>query len=178
MQNLKTVSIGFIILFACNVQAADWRAMLGRSGFLGQVSAGVSYEWTPEHATDFLLGSYTMGGDRHVQSNLMYRYTRWHVPVKQDVWRPIQFGAFVVYANNNDKYFLKSPDVYPESNYYDGTAIRYGAEFSSTYTWYPLRLGLGYHLRIFDNGLIAIFNNSNRDLQYYVSSGFSLQYVF
>lgn len=166
------------MLSSVQVRAGDWRAVVSRAGFLGVVAAGASYEVNPYHAVDFLLGSYSMGGDRHLQSNFLYRYSRWQVPVGADVWRPVQFGAFIVYANNNDKFFLKSPEVYPERNYYDGTAIRYGAEVTSTYTWYPLRFGLAYHLRIFDNGLIAIFNNSNRDLQYYISSGFSLQYVF
>lgn len=166
------------LLFSLNSFAGQWRAVLSRAGFLGVAALGVSYEITPDHAVDFLLGSYTMGGDRHLQSNFMYRYSHWHVAIGEDEWRPVQFGAFLVHASNNDKFFMKSPDIYPESNYYDATAIRYGAEVGSTYTWYPLRLGLSYHLRIFDNGLIAIFNNSNRDLQYYISSGVSLQYVF
>jgi hypothetical protein len=177
LQNLKIIFL-FLALLSSGPARAEWRAMVERAGFLGKVAAGTSYEFNPEHAVDYLLGMYEIGNDHYYQSNLMYRYSHWNVPVRKDVWRPLQLGAFVVYAMNNDRYFMDSPDVYPESNYYDGTAIRYGTEFSSTYTWYPSRIGLGYHIRIFDNGIIAIFNNSNRDLQYYISSGFSLQYVF
>lgn len=176
MQNFK-IAFLFSFFFSLSAQA-EVRALVSRAGFLGKVAAGLSYEINPQHAVDYLLGGYEIGNEIYYQSNLMYRYSRWNVPVQKDMWRPIQIGAFMVYAMNTERYFMTSPDVYPEKNYYDPTALRYGAEFSSTFTWYPSRIGVGVHIRIFDNGVIAIFNNSNRDLQYYISSGMSLQYVF
>ncbi|WP_253715809.1 hypothetical protein [Bdellovibrio bacteriovorus] len=178
MQNLKITILIFSFFFSLPAFSSEWRAVLERAGFLGKYALGVSYEPTLNHAVDYLLGAYQIGGENFYQSNFMYRYSRWHVPVHGHSWRPLQMGAFMVVAMNNDRYFMKSPDQYPESNYYDFTAVRYGIEFGSTFTFFPSRLGLGYHLRVFDNGVVAIFNNSNRDLQYYISSGISLQYLF
>lgn len=83
-----------------------------------------------------------------------------------------------MYAMNDKKYFLRSPGKYPYPEYYDETALRYGLEFGTTLTFMPSRLAIGYRVRIFDNGVIAAFNKNNRDLQYYISSGLSLQYLF
>lgn len=152
--------------------------MIERAGFMGFLAAGVSYEWTPEHATDVSLGGYDIGNDTYYQTNIGYRYSRWVTPLKGNEWRPLQFGGFAVYALNTDRFFIRSPDKYPSKGYYDETALRYGAEFGSTLTFFPSRLAIGYRVRIFDNGLIAMFNNSNRDIQYYISSGFTLQYLF
>ncbi len=158
--------------------ADDWRLLTTRAGFFGQYSLGLSYEWTPQHALDCTLGTYQIELENYYQSNVAYRYSRWQIPFYGHDWRPIQFGAFLVYAMNQDKYFLKSPEKYPYPEYYDETALRYGLEFSSTITFKPSRVGFGYHFRIFDNGVIASFNSSARNLQYYSSSGLSLQYLF
>ncbi|WP_235046187.1 hypothetical protein [Bdellovibrio bacteriovorus] len=167
-----------MLLLGLSAQAGDWRALVERAGFMGTVAAGVSYEWEPEHAVDFSVGAYPLDDQTYYQTNFVYRYSRWNSPVGEDMWRPLQFGFFTAYSLDQDHYFMKSPDKYPYPEYYDWTALRYGLEFGTTYTFMPSRIGLAYRIRIFDNGVIALFNNSNRDLQYYVSSGFSLQYLF
>lgn len=173
------VSLLSLLFFAIvSAEAAEWRAIIERAGFLGFVAAGASYEWSPEHAVDLSLGAYPIGDDTFYQTNFVYRYSRWNSPVQDDVWRPLQFGFFMVYSLDSERYFIDSPDKYPYPKYYDFTALRYGLEFGTTYTFKPSRIGIAYRIRIFDNGVIAIFNNSRRDLQYYVSSGFSLQYLF
>lgn len=177
MPKLKIVILLFLFFLSVNAQA-EVRLMFQRSGFVGKYALGASYEFNPKHAVDYLLGVYQIEDEDFYQSNLMYRYSRWNVPFYSNSWRPIQFGFFMVYAMNQDKYFLKSPGKYPYPKYYDETALRYGAEFSSTFTMWPSGIAIGYHLRVFDNGIIAAFNNRNRDLQYYTSSGISLQYVF
>lgn len=177
MRKLKIVILFLSVLFGTSAQA-EVRLLFQRSGFVGKYSIGVSYEFTPQHAVDYLLGVYQIDNEDFYQSNFIYRYSRWNVPFYGSTWRPIQFGFFMVYAMNQDKYFLNSPSKYPYPGYYDETALRYGAEFSSTFTYWPTGIAIGYHIRVFDNGLIAAFNNSNRDLQYYMSSGVSFQYVF
>ncbi|WP_413583108.1 hypothetical protein [Bdellovibrio sp. HCB288] len=167
-----------LIFVASPAHSGEWRALIERAGFMGFLAAGVSYEWTQEHATDVSLGGYHIDNETYYQTNIGYRYSRWVTPLKGNEWRPLQFGGFAVYALNTDRYFLSSPDKYPSKGYYDETALRYGAEFGSTLTFFPSRLAIGYRVRIFDNGLIAMFNNSNRDIQYYISSGFTLQYLF
>lgn len=179
MQNSKIALTIFLILFAAlPSRAGDWRLMATRAGFYGQYSLGFSYEWAAHHAVDCSIGTYQIDLENYYQSNLGYRYSRWQIPFYGNDWRPLQFGAFLVYAMNQDKYFLRSPGKYPYPEYYDETALRYGLEFSSTITFKPSRIGLGYHFRIFDNGVIASFNNSARNLQYYSSSGISVQDLF
>ncbi|WP_373998079.1 hypothetical protein [Bdellovibrio bacteriovorus] len=178
MLNYQALALAFLFLFVSSAHADDWRAVVERAGFMGTVAAGASYEFEPEHAVDLSLGGYPIDDEVFYQANLVYRYSRWNTPVREDVWRPLQFGFFLVYALNSDKYFLESPDKYPYPDYYDFTALRYGAEFGTTYTFMRSRIGISYRIRIFDNGVIAIFNNNNRDLQYYISSGLSLQYLF
>ncbi|KHD86999.1 MAG: hypothetical protein OM95_16895 [Bdellovibrio sp. ArHS] len=167
-----------MMFFFSSAQADEWRAVVERSGFLGTFAAGASYELEPEHAVDLSLGGYSVDDEILYQANFIYRYSRWNTSVGPDVWRPLQFGFFLVYALNSDRYFIESPDKYPYPEYYDFTALRYGFEFGTTYTFMRTHIGLAYHLRIFDNGAIAVFNNSNRDLQYYISSGVSVQYLF
>lgn len=179
MQNAKIVLfIVLIVLAGGSAHAGDWRLMATRAGFYGQYSLGLSYEWNPRHAVDYSIGTYQIDLENYYQSNLGYRYSHWQIPFYGNDWRPLQFGAFLVYAMNQQRYFLKSPGKYPYPEYYDETALRYGLEFSSTITFKPSRIGLGYHFRIFDNGVIATFNNSARNLQYYSSSGISVQYLF
>ncbi|WP_347358597.1 hypothetical protein [Bdellovibrio sp.] len=178
MRNLKALIFFAVLTTSLQAPAADWRALFERAGFLGKYAIGASYEWAPEHAVSYLLGNYQIEDEDFYQSNLIYRYSRWNTDFFGHHWRPLQFGFFLVYAMNNQKYFLKSPDKYPYADYYDETALRYGVEFGTTLTFMPSRLGLGYYIRVFDNGVIANFNNSKRDLQYYISSGLSLQYLF
>jgi hypothetical protein len=158
--------------------AADGRIVFERAGFLGQYALGGSYEITPEHAVDLMVGVYHVSSNDYYQTSLIYRYSRWNTTFYGNNWRPLQFGIFATYSLDQDRYFMKSPGKYPDPNYYDETALRYGAEISSTFTFMPIGIGIGYHLRIFDSGIIAMFNNSNRDVQYYISSGISLQYLF
>ncbi len=178
MQPFTKALIIFSMLWSFSANASEWRAILERAGFMGTVAVGGSYEWVPEHALDLTLGGYGVDNEVFYQANLAYRYSRWNTPTNGDMWRPLQFGLFSVYALNTDRYFLKSPSKYPSKGYYDETAFRYGIEFGTTYTFLPSHFGIGYRLRIFDNGLIAMFNNTNRDIQYYISSGVTLQYLF
>jgi hypothetical protein len=159
-------------------QATPWSLVVQRAGFLGVAAAGFGYNITENHQLEYTLGTYPIAEKNYYQSNFIYRYSHWNTPVEGHMWKPIQIGFFIVYAMNSEKYFITSPDKYPYPKYYDETALRYGVELGSSFTFAVTRIGIGYYIRIFDNGLIAAFNNSNRDLQYYVSSGFSLSYTF
>lgn len=156
---------------------AEWRALAERAGFFGKYSLGVSYEWNNTQATDLLIGTYEVADKNYYQANFAYRYSRWEVPFYGHSWRPVQLGGFIVASLDNGRFFVTSPSKYPYPEYYDETAVRWGAELGSTFT-FKSRFAIGYRLRIFDNGLIALYNNTNRDLQYYISSGLSLQYAF
>lgn len=153
--------------------------MAERAGFYGSIAFGGSYEFNDRHAVDFSIGEYLNDQHRYHQSNLSYRYSRWQMDFDQNkIWRPLQIGVFTVRSWDGRNYFLTSPGKYPYEQYYDETALRYGVEFGSTFTFTDYNFGISYRLRILDSGLIALYNNRNRDLQYYISSGLSFQYVF
>jgi len=145
---------------------------------MGTVSAGPIYEFNPYHAMAFTVGSYQNGRSHYAQLNLAYRYSRWQFERPGVLWRPLQIGLFAIYSTDQDRYFIKSPDKYPESGYYDETALRGGLEFGSTIILHNYHLGLAMYLRILDNGITAIVNNVHCDLQYYSSTGIAVHYVF
>ncbi len=175
---MSYIKIILFLLFSATASSqAEWRALAERAGFFGKYSLGASYEWNQTQAVDLLIGTYEVADASYYQANFAYRYSRWEVPFYEHNWRPIQFGGFIVTSLDNGRFFITSPSKYPYPEYYDETALRWGAELGSTFT-FKNRFAIGYCLRIFDNGLIAIYNNSNRDLQYYISSGLSLQYAF
>lgn len=155
-----------------------YRWILEKAGFFGDYATGVSVDWNDRHATDLSLGRYRIDDSYSKQLNLSYRYSRWQVLFRGDEWRPVQYGAFVIHSIGDDRFFSRSPSKYPYPDYYDPTAFRFGMEFSSTWTFKPENIALALRLRVFDTGLIAGFNNENRNLQYFSSSGLSLQYVF
>lgn len=148
-----------------------------QAGFLGTYAVGGGYLFKDRHAIEFLVGVYPESGESHYQGNLIYRYTRWSVPLKTISWRPLQIGAFIIRSWDQDKYFLRSPSQYPENGYYQPTVLRFGLEFGTTVN-FSSHLGFSYRFRILDNGIVALYNNSNKDLQYYTSSGLALQYFF
>ncbi len=147
------------------------------AGFLGTYSLGGGYSFNEKHSLEFLIGTYN-NGRAHYQSNLLYRYSRWSVPFKNRTWIPLQIGVFILQSWDHKNYFNKSPEPYPEENYYESTLIRSGLELGSTILVPEYNLGISYRYRMLDNGLVAIYNNTNRDLQYYTSSGLGLQYYF
>lgn len=100
------------------------------------------------------------------------------MPWENRLWTPLQFGVFFIYSLDGYHFFANSPSQYPSSGYYDETRYRYGAELGSTFAFLSSGIELGYRLRILDNGMVAIYNNAHKDLQYYVSSGLELRYRF
>lgn len=179
MQKLQIALFYLMTLIFINpALAANVRATLAHAGFFGKVSLGISYEFSDQHAADISLGGYEISDHLYYQLNLAYRYSPWTVPFGKHQWRPIQTGIFAVYSLDHDRYFFKSPGKYPYDNYYEQTILRYGVEFSSTMTFLPYNVAISYHVRVFETGVIANFNNQHKDLEFYISSGVSLQYLF
>ena len=133
------------------------------------------YEHAIHHDFEISLGAYSAGTGDKYQSNLAYRYSPWRVSCVNFNWEPIQIGAFALYSWDR-RFFLKTPDKYPTDNYYEQTAFRWGLEQGSSFSFLNERWHLALTLRIIDNGIVAIYNNANRDLQYYLSSGLRLEY--
>lgn len=157
---------------------ADWLLTVNRMGFFGAWGAGAIYEWSERHAGEVSLGGYWNGGTEYIQSNLAYRYTRWRIEDSGRAWNPLELGIFAIRSWDQKSYFLQSPEKYPYENYYDQTRLRFGVEFGSVAAFKEWHLEVAYHVRVLDNGLVATYNNSRKDLQYYVSSGVAIRYRF
>ncbi len=147
-------------------------------GFLGEFGAGMIYEWESPHSVEVSIGAYKIQNHDQWQSNLAYRYSCWKIERENKHWVPMQIGFFTTRSWDSEHYFLEGPSQYPYSNYYDQTAFRWGIEFGSVLTYMNTGIAIAYHLRVLDTGLIAIYNNGRKDLQYYVSSGLALRYHF
>lgn len=147
-------------------------------GFLGEFGVGAIYEWESPHSVELSIGSYRIDSKDQWQSNLAYRYACWKIERHNKQWTPMQIGFFTMRSWDSEHYFLEGPSQYPYSNYYDQTAFRWGIEFGSILKFMNTGIAVAYHLRVLDTGIIAIYNNGQKDLQYYVSSGLALRYYF
>lgn len=165
------------LLLSFSVQA-KWVANFERAGFLGSYALGVGYETESRHAFEGSIGTYSNDGKNQYQTNLLYRYSGWEITGNNKTWRPLQVGVFTIRSWDRENYFTKSPDQYPYEGYYDFTAFRAGLEVSNTLIFNQSRIAISYRFRILDNGIVAVYNNSHKDLQYYISSGLALSYLF
>lgn len=158
---------------------ADWKGTLNQSGFFGTYSAGAIYEWKDQHQVEFSLGSYPFDGVNYGQTNFAYRYSPWKVFVSPEVqWQPAHFGIFMIHSWDQSQYFIESPSKYPYEGYYDQTALRFGFEWATSWNFQSQKWAAVYALRLLDGGLIAWHNNSPENINFFVSSGISLQYKF
>ena len=146
-------------------------------GFFGKFSLGAAYRFNEYNDVETTLGFYTVDKRYYHQLNLAYRHSPWQITWDDQKWNPVLIGIFGVVSLDNEDFFMSSPSKYP-GGYYDQTAYRYGFEFGSKYGFSGHHIELSYYLRILDSGLVALYNNAHRDLQYYMSSGLSLFYLF
>ena len=160
------------------VAGSDWSAEVGYSGFWGTVSAGPIYRVDEKQSLGLSLGSYRNGPDVFAQINFVYRYAHWKFERGSLLWRPLHIGPFLSLTTDQKRFFLMSPEKYPEDGYYEQTALRGGAEIGTTVLFCKARLAFALYFRLLDNGMVAIYNNRTRDLQYFSSSGLGLQYHF
>jgi len=96
-------------------------------------------------------------------------------------WRFLNFGAGFIYALidlKSNNYFSKSPRNYPDSDYYEQTALRGVLELSTQVYFLRPGIEVGYYLRLLDKGIAAYYNSTNNDLRYYTSSSLALIFHF
>lgn len=177
MGKSQKLILALIFMMSLPVKA-EWQATFNRMGFFGDLGFGIIYDWDNPHSAEFSIGAYQINYVNFWQSNLAYRYSRWEEQFQDISWIPIQLGIFTVRTWDQSRYFLSSPPKYPYENYYDQNAFRWGLEFGSVIKWTEKDLSIAYHLRILDSGIVAIYNNAGKDLQYYISSGLAVSYHF
>jgi hypothetical protein len=179
MGHAQKLGLIFLMMLTLAGRAeAAWQLTLDRTGFFGSVAAGAIYDWYENHSVEVSLGLFSMEENQYGQVNIAYRYSHWHVRREDTVWSPMQVGIFLTRSMDGGHYFRASPAKYPSADYYDQTALRGGLEFSTAILFESTHIGFAYSLRVLDSGLVAIYNNANRDLQYYISSGLALRYQF
>lgn len=177
MVHAQTLILFLILAFSNSRAHAEWHLIFERAGFMGSYSLGVSYEWE-KHAADLSIGAYSNEGVKYYQSNIAYRYSHWEVPWENRIWIPVQIGVFTVRSLDRKNYFVKSPSEYPSDGYYDATAFRWGFLYGTAIEFPESHFSVAYYIKVLDNGLIALYNNSRMDLQYYISSGIGIHYIF
>lgn len=178
MQSLKIVIVSAFIILSSASSHAQWGAITQYAGFLGKYAVGPTYDFNDRHMASYLLGGYQIDKNYYYQSSLLYRYSRWTEALGDYNWRPLQIGLFMTYAMNNTRFFTRSPSIYPAKNYYEQTKLRYGVEVGTDIAFKKYPLNIGIYMRWLDVGLVALFNNQQRDQQFYFSSAVSLQYKF
>jgi hypothetical protein len=166
------------ILFFSSGTLAIWQVAVNHAGFFGIWSLGAIYKWPDRFSLEFGLGRYQIDGRNFWQSNIAYRYAIWKFNYEQIVWTPLQPGLFLVASLDREKYFVESSPRYPYPNYYDQTAVRGGLELGTKLAWKNSPTTLVVYLRMIDGAILALYNTSKNEFQYYLASGVSLQYDF
>lgn len=151
--------------------------MLGTSGFFGQYYLGGAYKGGESFQAEVSVGSYVIEGETSWQLNGAFRYTVQELGWSAVQWRFLNIGVGFAYALidlKSNNYFSKSPRNFPDSDYYEQTALR-GILELSTQVYFPKQhIEVGYYLRLLDKGISAYYSSTNNDLRYYTSSGLAV----
>ncbi|MEN0057425.1 MAG: hypothetical protein AAGB31_01215 [Bdellovibrio sp.] len=139
---------------------AEWGVVLGLSGYLGSYYAGASFLSENErHNVDITLGVspgiideevYQIGA-RYVYSPFEYQFERF--PLKTNI---LSFGILVTRCLCDDT-FVQNLSIYPEHNYYDETAYRFGLVLEHNLKWESFTFFFNWVL--LDQIAIASYNN-------------------
>ncbi|MES2801629.1 MAG: hypothetical protein V4654_04005 [Bdellovibrionota bacterium] len=111
----------------------------------------------------------------------MFRYTMAEPVWKVAKWRALNLGIGFIYALidlKSNNYFSSTPRGFPDSDYYEQTALRGMLEISSEVYFPKQHIELGYYLRLLDKGLGAYYNSKNNNLHYYTSSGLAVTFHY
>lgn len=158
---------------------AQWGVALGTGSYMGDRHYGVAYtSESGNHQTEFSYGT-TPGiiGDEVRQLSLKYIYSPFHSSYRGVTTNWIGLGAMVTRCLCEET-FVENSDVYPEDDYYDETAYRFGLVLASTVQWKNWEAYWDWTL--LDQVAIAVYNNDRfRDrAERYWASGVGLRYYF
>ncbi len=168
-------------MFFCSQGFSAWSTVLGTSGFFGQYYLGGLYDNGGYFQGETSIGSYTVGGATRWQLNTMFRGIVFEHTWDAVQWKALTLGAGFVYALidlKSNKYFSRSPREYPDSGYYEQTALRGVLELSSQIYLKKQNFSLAYSIRVLDRGIVAYNNSTNNDLRFYTSAGLAVIFNF
>jgi hypothetical protein len=177
--NLISLKIFLSILFCCTFAKAEWGAVAQTSGYLGTYAVGATYETTNEHHFfDMGLGMSPGIVESDVyQLNLKYVFSPFEYEFGASGYRTNIVGIGVMAARCLcDETFIHNLSVYPEANYYDETAWRFGLVFENTLRHRDFQIYWNWVL--LDQIAIAGYNNPHiRDYPLdYWSAGIGIRY--
>lgn len=158
---------------------AQWGVALGTGSYMGDRHFGVAYtSESGNHTTVFTHGT-TPGilGNQVEQLNLKYIYSPFHSAFAGVTTNWLGLGGLISRCLC-DETFIKNSGVYPEDNYYDATAYRFGLVLATTVQWKSLELYWDWTL--LDQIAIAVYNNDRyaHKTESYWAGGFGLRYYF
>lgn len=158
--------------------AAEWGLLLGTAGFQGAMTLGLTYQLSVRHALELSLGQYAIENQAAYQVNFGYTYTPARIQLGPMAWAPVDMSALLIYALDNQRYFVVSPSRFPTPGYYEPTALRAGLSLGTELAILKDRLRLIYQVVILDNGIVAALNNRAEDVNYFLSAGLKLRFDF
>ncbi|WP_374028883.1 hypothetical protein [Bdellovibrio bacteriovorus] len=176
MRQLK-LFLNLAIFFFSFHAAAEWGPLLGISGYQGDYSAGASYRsYLQRHAVDLSLGVSTGIHDQEVyQLNAKYIYSPFQWMLPNLATNIVGFGILAARCLCEET-FTKSLNIYPEENYYDETAYRFGLVLSTNVQLKEVEFYWEWVL--LDQIGIATYNNPDMqsDPFEYWSAGIGIRY--
>lgn len=140
------------------------RAVVHTSGYMGNIGVGLQYHPSSWMRTTLSYGKTQLvnGGTFLEQYNLTHVFHLFdhHVsPKKRFKWKPFHLGLGLVWSPDQ-KFFVRSPNKYPASNYYEPTAIHYMVVMGTELEWRN-RWAFFAAFHILDQTLAAYLNDTS-----------------
>lgn len=167
------------LIFSAQVASAEWGMAVGSGGYMGKTNMSAVYvSQNKKHMTTMGVGKTAgiLGDDIH-QVNVKYLYSPFKYSYQKTHWNIVSVGVLAARCMCEET-FVQNSSKYPEKNYYDNTAYRFGLVFESHVTldnW-----SLYWDWTLLDQLAIVVANNdryANRP-DYYLASGIGVRYFF
>lgn len=175
----QKIIVAITLIFSSQLASADWGMAVGSGSYMGKTNMSAVYvAKNKKHMTTMGVGKTAgiLGDDVH-QINVKYLYSPFVYTYVKAQWNIISIGALATRCLC-DETFVQNSSKYPEANYYDNTAYRFGIVFESHVTldnW-----SLYWDWTLLDQLAIVVANNdryANRP-DYYFASGMGVRYFF
>lgn len=175
----QKIILGITLIFSSQAALANWGMAIGSGSYMGKTNMSAVYvSKNKKHMTTMGVGKTAgiLGEDVH-QINAKYLYSPYSYTYAKTHWNIISIGVLATRCLC-DETFVQNSSKYPEANYYDNTAYRFGIVFDSHVTldnW-----SLYWDWTLLDQLAIVVANNdryANRP-DYYFASGIGVRYFF
>lgn len=171
--------LSLLVLSPLSVQAVEWQMSLQHAGFMGETSVAAGFEnqsrW---FGMDLGVGFSSDSDGKSVrQINVKARFQPliWGAGKYGEVILPY-FGVQAMYTDDT-AFFVQSGDEFPEDEYYDFTAIRFGIPVGIA--WRNETWSVYAEYVLLDTDIIAQYNTKSAlGYQVIASASVGLRYYF